>query len=218
MTSSSVFDVHELLPLHALGALDPDEAALVEAAIAGDASLRAQLDGYREVAHALGAALEPVRPAPEVRGRLFASLDEACKPPRLDRFAARIGQLFDVSLEKARMFLGWVDEPRRWSPEPGYPSVLLIHLPAGPAWAGADCGLVQMQPGARFPLHDHKGQEVTLVLQGTGIDSSGTRLEPGVELVLEPGHPHEYSVDPGSEPYVFAVRFYGIELIGSSGG
>lgn len=215
MMSSPVVDLRELLPLHALGALDADEADLVDRAIASDAALRRRLDDFREVAHALTSALVSVPAPAPVRGRLFASLDELCKPPRLDRFAARMAQLFDVSVEKARMFLGWVDEPARWEEQAHFPNVQLIHLPAGPAWAAADCGLVRMQPGFRFPLHDHKGQEVTLVLQGTGMDSTGTRMEPGVEMVLEPGHPHEYSVDDGSEPYVFAVRFYGIELIGS---
>jgi len=215
---SSVVDLQQLLPLHALGALDPEEAELVEQAIAADPALQRTLDTYREVAHALTAALVPVAPPAEVRGRLFASLDEVCKPPRLDRFSKRMAELFDVSLEKARMFLGWVDEPSRWEEQANFPNVQLIHLPAGPAWAAADCGLVRMQPGFKFPLHDHKGQEVTLVLQGTGMDSTGTRMEPGVEMVLDPGHPHAYTVDDGSEPYVFAVRFYGIELIGPTGG
>lgn len=211
---SSVVDVRELLPLHALGALEAEEAKLVEQAIAEDAALRRTLDGYREVAHALADALAPVRPPVDLRGRLFSSVDEICKPPRLDRFSRRIAELFDVTVEKARMFLGWVDDPKMWVEQPDFPNVKLIHLPAGPAWAGADCGLVWMPPGLAFPLHDHKGQEVTLVLQGRSLDSSGTIMEPGVEMVLEPGRPHSYSVDDGSEPYVFAVRFYGIEMIG----
>lgn len=210
-------DILELLPLHALGALDAAEAERVEQAIAADPALRRQLDGFREVAHALTTALVPTPAPATVRSRLFASLDELARPGRFDRFAGRMAQLFDVSVDKARMFLGWVDEPARWEEQADFPNVQLIHLPPGPAWAAADCGLVRMQPGFRFPLHDHKGQEVTLVLQGTGYDSSGLRMEPGVELVLEPGHPHEYTVDAGSEPYVFAVRFYGIELIGGSG-
>ncbi len=213
-----IADIGELLPLHALGALEPHEADLVEQAIAADAALRRRLDGFREVAHALADVLAPVKPPADARGRLFSSIDEICKPPRLERFARRMAELFDVSVDKARMFLGWVDEPERWIDQPDYPNVKLIHLPAGPAWAAADCGLVWMPPGLEFPLHDHKGQEVSLVLQGRGIDSSGTIMEPGVEMVLEPGHPHSYRVEHGSEPYVFAVRFYGIELIGSGTG
>jgi len=204
----------DLLPLHALGALDPEEAAAVEEALARDPALRATFDSYLEVAHALGDALDPVRPPGSARDRLLADVDALCKPPRLDPFASRMAKLFDVSIDKARMFLHWVDEPARWEPQADLSFVHLIHLPPGPAWASADCGLVKLLPGHEFPLHDHKGQEVSLVLQGTGRDSSGMRLEPGVELVLEPGNSHSYTVDDGSEPYVFAVRFYGIELIG----
>lgn len=204
-------DIQELMPLHALGALDADEAAQVEAAVAGDLELRAQLDAYREAAGEIGGALAPTPPPPAIRERLFASLDAMSVPGRFERFAARVAALYDVTIDKARMFLGWIDDPARWQ-SAEFPNVDVIHLPGGPAWAGADCGLVRMPAGLEFPWHDHNGEEVTVVLQGRSHDSSGVTLGPGDEMVLPPGAVHRYSVDAGGEEYIFAVRFHGIQL------
>lgn len=206
-----MMDVHQLLPLHALGALDADEAAQVEAAVAADPELRVLLDTYREAAGALGGALGPVMPPPALRDRLFASIDAITGPGRYERFAARVAGLYDVTVEKARMFLNWIDDPARWE-SAEYPNVEVIHLPAGPAWAGADCGLVRMPAGLEFPWHDHTGEEVTLVLQGQVHDSSGVTMGPGDQQVLPPGAVHRYRVDAGGDDYIFAVRFFGIQL------
>lgn len=202
-------DVRELLPLHAIGALDADEAALVERAVAADPALAAELDAHRAALGELGDALPQVAPAPSVRDRLMASVDAAVAPSRWERFAPRIAALFDVTVDKARMFLAWIDEPARWQASP-FPGVMAIHLPPGPTWAAADCGLVKMPAGHTFPWHAHKGEEVTLVLAGRARDSDGTDLEPGTELRLDAGAEHDFVVDPASGDYIFAVRFFGI--------
>ena len=203
-------DIRDLIPLHALGALDADEAARVEAAVAADPALAAELAAHRDAAAALGDALPPEPPAPAVRDRLMASVDAAVAPNRWERFAARVAEMFDVSVDKARMFLGWIDEPARWEPSP-LPGVQLVHLPGGPAWAGADCGLVRVPAGTRFPWHGHHGEELTLVLAGRAVESGGAELVPGAETVLTAADEHDFVVDEASGDYIFAVRFYGIE-------
>ena len=40
-------ELYDLLPLHALGVLDPDDAARVEAALARDPALRLELASFR---------------------------------------------------------------------------------------------------------------------------------------------------------------------------
>lgn len=201
--------IRELLPLHALGALDADEAAEVERAIADDPALKRELDAYLETSGELPAALSPMTPSPDVKTRLFASVDASVAPSRFDRFAARMAEIFDVTVDKARMFLGWIDDPTRWEPSP-IPQVQLVHLPAGPAWAGADCGLVRMPAGFPFPWHAHNGEELTFVLQGHAVDSDGNDLVPGSEIMVPEGAEHDFVVDPASGEYIFAVRFYGI--------
>jgi hypothetical protein len=52
-------DIRELLPLYALGILEADEAALVERAVAGDATLAAELAAYQQTTDALGTAIVP---------------------------------------------------------------------------------------------------------------------------------------------------------------
>jgi hypothetical protein len=138
----------------------------------------------------------------------MADLDLASRPGRFDRFAARVAAIFDVTVDKARMFLSWIDEPARWEPS-AFPRVELIHLPPGPAWGGADCGIVRMPADFHFPWHGHHGEELTLVLQGQGKDSTGAVLEPGAETVLPGGAEHDFVIAPG-EDYIFCVRFYGI--------
>ncbi|HEU0033378.1 MAG TPA: zf-HC2 domain-containing protein, partial [Kofleriaceae bacterium] len=64
-------DVRELLPLYALGILDPDEAQAVERAVAADPGLAAELDAYQASTDALVA---PVEPSPDVKLRLLASV------------------------------------------------------------------------------------------------------------------------------------------------
>lgn len=161
------------------------------------------------VLHALADALPPTPPPAALRERLMASVDATTLPSRYERFAARVAAIFDVTIDKARMFLGWIDDPARWQPSP-FPGVDVIHLPAGPACAGVDAGLVRVPPGYAFPWHAHDGEELTLVLDGRARDADGTDLVPGVETVRTPGAEHDFVVDPASGDYIFAVRFGGI--------
>jgi len=206
---SAQVDIRELLPLHALGALDGDEAARVDAAVAADPALRAELDGYLDVTGELPIGLEPIEPSPSVRDRLMNSVDATVAPSRWERFAARVAEMYDVTLDKARMFLSWIDDPSKWE-DSDWPSVRVVHLPVGGQWAGADCGLVRMPPGHHFPFHVHLGDELTLVLSGRVKDSTGAEYGPGDEQVLTEDDEHDFVVDPASGEYIFALRFHGI--------
>lgn len=77
----------DLAPLYALDALDAGEAALVEAALAGDTVLCDAVDGFRQVAAILAESVEqnPSTPSPDVWERIAADVagDTADRKPRL---------------------------------------------------------------------------------------------------------------------------------------
>src|SRR6188768_653770 len=104
------------------------------------------------------AELEPPAPPPSsaLRARLLANV--ASPGRRLAPLYGALADLFDlgdaelVSLfERAEDASAWVSLP--------VPGVRLLHFAAGPRVAGADSGLVRMEPGAPFPQHRHLGLE-----------------------------------------------------------
>lgn len=145
-----------------------------------------------------------------VRARLFDEPSSALAPGLFERFGARFAAIFDVTLERARELLGLVDDPLAWEPGPG-PGSWLIHFQGGPAVAGADAGFVKLAPGGRFPWHRHHGHEHSLILCGIGDDSLGGRLVPGDEPTADGATEHDF-IAASDEPYLFAVRVWGVDF------
>lgn len=204
----SAVDIKELLPLYALGVLDGGEMALVERAAAADPAIAAELAGYQTAADTL---VEPVAPSSHVKARLLASAGGG----RFDRFAARLATMYDVTIERAREFLGLAERPASWQAQM-IPGIDLVHFDGGPAYAAADCGFVRIAPGATFPPHTHMGEEMSLVIQGRMRDAStGLVLVPGDELLLAEASGH-YLVGEGDEDCIFAARaMNGIAIAGA---
>ena len=202
-----ITDVRELLPLYALGILDPDEANAVERAVASDAALAAELASYQASADLL---VVPAKPAPEVHTRLLASIGGG----RFEKLSARISTLYDVTVEKARELLALIERPASWNQEAG--GISLVHFDGGARYAAADCGFIRLEPGAIFPPHKHLGEEASIVLQGQVRDmSTGRLLGPGDELVVPEGSEHHLLCE-GTEPCIFAARaMNGIEVAGA---
>jgi len=199
-------DIHELLPLYALGILEPADAMTVERAVATDAALAAALASYQDSASLLVADVEP---SPATKARLVASVGGG----RFEALSARVSSLFDVTVERARELLGLIERPASWRPE--LPGIELVHFAGGPAYAAADCGFIRLGPGTVFPPHAHVGEEVSVVLQGTVRDAStGRLLGPGDQLVQAAGSEH-HLVCEGTDPCIFAARAIdGIEIAG----
>ncbi len=189
-------EVRDLLPLYALGILEPGEEKLVERAVAGDPELATELASYQRAAEQLVA---PIPPPASALARLLVSAGQS----KWDRFAARFGAIFDVSIDKARELLGLIERPASWeSPLPG---VGLVHFEGGLAAAGADCGFIRIAPGCRFPLHTHNGDEHSIVLAGQMRENGNRLLSPGDELVVAEGSEHDI-VNEGTEDALFAAR------------
>jgi len=203
-------DVRELLPLYALGILEADEVNVVERAVASDAALAAELASYQQTAGAIGTAIEPVAPPPEVKQRLLASVGGG----RFEAFAARMARMFDVTVDRARELLGLIERPASWIPQV-IPGISFVHFDGGPAAAAADCGFVRLTPGTMFPPHTHIGEEMTTLLSGRVHDAVNNRtIGPGEDYVQPKGTTH-YLVCIGDEDCVYASRAMdGIEIAG----
>jgi anti-sigma factor RsiW len=202
-------DVRELLPLYALGILEADEVGVVERAVAADASLAAELAAFQQTADALGTAIEPVTPPPQVLQRLLATVGGS----RFEPLSARLARLFDVTIDRARELLGLIERPASWVPQ--MPGIALIHFDGGPRAAVADCGFVRLAAGATFPPHTHLGEEIVTVLVGRIHDITNDRvIGPGEDYVQAEGTTHVL-VCLGEEDCIYASRAAnGIEIGG----
>ncbi|MEM9777372.1 MAG: anti-sigma factor [Chloroflexota bacterium] len=73
-------EIQDLIPAYALGILDAEEAAAVEALLAESHTARQELAQYQQVSDALGMAVEPVETSADFEDRLFARIKPAAKP------------------------------------------------------------------------------------------------------------------------------------------
>jgi putative transcriptional regulator len=191
-------DIRELLPLYAIGALEPDEAQTVERAVEADPGLAAELDSYFDL-------MPAVAPQAHVKARLLASAGGG----RFEGFSARVAKLLDVTIDRARELLGLIERPASW--EEPVPGVNLIHFEGGPAYAAADCGFVRVAPGCTFPWHTHRGEEVSIILSGAMRDHQGNVVSEGDELVQAEGTQHDLTA--GDEGVLYVARaMNGIEV------
>ncbi len=208
-------DLHELLPLYALGALDADDAAEVERAVAADPALALELSRWQRAAGRIGEALAPVAPSAEARARLLAAVGGPSPAGGPGRFAARVAALFDLDVARAAALLGQIETPAAWSTLAA--GVRVLGVAPGPRHAGAQCGLVRVARGARFPWHRHLGEEVALVVHGGARMADGRAVGPGDEIVagVDDDDPHDFVADADGDAgeCVFAVRGHGIEVV-----
>ena len=201
-------EIKELLPLYALGILDPDEERTVEAAMASDPSIAIELAAYRDATSEL---IAPVAPPADVKTRLMASIGGG----RFEAFSGRMSKLFEVSVDKAREILGLTDRPGSW--DAAMPGIGLVHFDGGPTYAAADCGIIRLAEGTMFPPHTHQGEEVSLILVGQVLASeNGVEriLSAGDELVQAEGSSH-HLVAIGGECIFAARAMNGIEIGGA---
>lgn len=72
---------------------------------------------------------------------------------------------------------------------------------------GAD--LIEMQPGAAFPLHTHPGDHVIYVISGVGsitIDGEARHVETGTTIYVAGHAPHNVATYPdATEPFILLV-------------
>ncbi len=168
---------------------------------------------YRVSAEALAnlaMSLPRTAPSPRVRERVLKSVSTA---NRFEMFAAQVAEHIDVSIDKARELLGRIDDAKSWMAT-HVAGIFSYDLPVGPAAADAVVGFVKLHPGVVFPDHEHMGDEVMLVLQGSCIDSDGTVMRRGHLIRMPPGTHHDFKAQPGPDFIYLGVAHKGIMMGG----
>jgi hypothetical protein len=157
----------------------------------------------------LSQLLPPIAPSADARSRLLSAVSTA--PLKYAPFFDRLTSFFDLPLERVKQILADVGDRAHWEPS-ALPGVQLMHFSGGPSVAGADVGLVRIEPDYRFPMHRHKGEERLFVVEGGFVDSSGKKYEPGDVQVMQPDTTHDYTVLSGGL-LAALVLYEGIEIV-----
>jgi quercetin dioxygenase-like cupin family protein len=158
----------------------------------------------------LALSLDPAAPSAGARARLLAEIDRGPWP----ELQPAMGRLFDLGAEAVRALGQRARDVAEWVAGP-VPGSSLLHLTGGPRVALADSGLVRVEPGVEFPWHKHIGTEISLILQGMLIESTGRVFRPGDVHELGAGSEHGFRIPPGEQACVFGVVLSaGIEIPG----
>jgi len=195
----------------ALGTLAGEERAAVDVHLLSCARCRLESMAVVESLALYPASLPSVTPSPEARLRLLQATRPVQPLQHLEQ-AGRLATFFDLSPGEARSILEKSSSPPAWAPS-GFPGLHLLHVSAGPKYAGADAGLVRIDAGVSFPRHRHDGTEHTLVLAGSLTTDDGRTLAPGDELVMPIGSSHSLTVSDEGCLYAL-VLFEGIDIDG----
>jgi quercetin dioxygenase-like cupin family protein len=147
----------------------------------------------------------------EARLRLLQATRPVQPLRNLDR-AAELGRFLDMPTDRARAILEKAANPAAWEPAP-FPGLHLLHLVAGPAYAGADAGLVRFDANTPFPTHSHDGDEHTLMLEGGITFTDGRQLLAGQSEHMRPGLQHGFTVNPDGCLYA-QILYVGIDIPG----
>jgi anti-sigma factor ChrR (cupin superfamily) len=100
-----------------------------------------------------------------------------------------------------------VEQPDAWAPFL-IEGLEMIPVTAGPKCAGAIATLVRLQPGVRFPEHNHIGEETMLLLDGGFCETDGgEEAWRGDEMFRGDGTGHAFVALPGVPCIAAAVIF-----------
>jgi anti-sigma factor ChrR (cupin superfamily) len=198
----------ELLAEYAAGTLPSHLTVGVETHLPGCERCAQELAVLDQVYAALPLALSPEPPPAGLRERI---LQGASRVSRFDGLVARVAGMLDHAADKARELLALIDDAAVWVGGPA--ASRLIHLPPGPAVAGANCGFVHVPAGESFPFHRHLGDEHVLVLQGSFRDESNGRvLRKADEAQMPAGSAHTFTALSGADLIYLVVLRGGLEI------
>ncbi len=155
--------------LYALGSLPESERPQFETCLGcPHSAAKAKLAAYSHLVGTISASLQPAKPAdPALKDRIMAAID-ASEPTE-----APAAPVAKAAVPVGISFL--MQNEGRWHVTP-YPGVKLRELSNRDAETAIF--MLQLDPGATFPDHDHHGTEDMYLLSGD-LDINGTRMGPG---------------------------------------
>jgi putative transcriptional regulator len=191
------------------GDLADAERAPLEAHAASCPPCQHKLDEALDTFAALALALPPEPPSPDLRRRVLDGL----RAPRHLGMLAKLAELFDITLARARQLLEKLDDDRAWSQGPT-PGSFVMFTPGagGPRVDGATIGFVKVEPNVEWPAHEHLGTEYMLVLSGGFRQDDGVEVHAGQVHVMQKGSVHGFTIFPDEPCIAAAVVFGGIEF------
>ena len=204
--------VDDLLPELVMGTLIEADRARVEAHVAQCDRCRGERDATQELFATLALAEAPIAPSPAVWQRLAASTERG----RFAEFAAKVSELLDLTLDKAREVLEKIEQPSAWQPIAlaGVTGIRVSTPEVGPRLKSGTVGFLRIKPGARFPGHIHHGPEWQLTLQGGYIDEvTGHEFGPGELQQMAPGTSHSFIGAPGPDCICLGVVDGKLEMV-----
>lgn len=159
----------------------------------------------------LSESLEAVQAPVSTRERLLAGVPAR---GRFARFAEQTAKLLDLGIEQAKALLDRLEDSTLFSPE--LPGIDFFWCEGGPAVANAVRGFVRVKAGTRFPDHEHVGDEVVLVLQGSFVDAArGLTFTAGDIDRMPAGTTHDFYVPEGGPDLLkLSVTQVGIRAMG----
>jgi hypothetical protein len=201
-----------------LHAPDAGSDALLRDAFSQDAFFQelAELDTHAPAELGLSCvseALDVEAPPAALRARLLADIP---KQGRYERFAEAAANILDIGVDAARALLDKIDDPSVWSHE--LPGIAFFWVDGGPAVANAVRGFLRVDAGLDFPDHEHLGDEITLVMQGSYVDPGrGQVFRPGDIDRMSSGTSHTFHV-PKDGPHLvkLAVTHNGLRALGTT--
>lgn len=209
----SIEDTHaQQLSAYALGLLYGPEKDELERELARSAVLQAELKAIqRALDDEADFVAPPISPSPELKQRLMTGLE--APEERYAPFLDRLSHWMELSVADMRdRIRDTIGSAMEWQATKA-PGVSFVHFTAGPALAGVDTGFVRWAPHAVFPPHQHHGDELTFVLEGTLYFSGGQVLRPGDECIMPGGSDH--SVWSEEEPVLIATIHRGFHILDS---
>jgi anti-sigma factor ChrR (cupin superfamily) len=153
-------------------------------------------------------------PALSVEAGARARLLEALDPyQRFARFERAVADLLQVSPAQAAAALRSIDDEAAWQVQA--PGVAYLPVAAGPDAGFFLAGFLRVAAGLEFPLHEHLGDEVTLVLQGAFEESQSREVfRPGQPSRMPAGSRHTLRALPGGPDLVGLVAVKtGVRLV-----
>ncbi len=203
-------DMDYRLTAYAMDLLEASEAAELEARIKADRTLQHELEQI-VAAIKLCERQATMQPDSSLRSRILDSINST-NP--LSGFSERLTRFLDLDTQSVNQILSQAvnSEDPAWETSP-MPGTTLLHFAGGASMAQADCGLVKLDPGARFPTHRHLGDEWAFVLQGEVLEDNGNRLLPGDISYCEAESEHGF-IAAGTQPLILVVVLHeGLEIL-----